>query len=115
VKRLFLLKSILTGLAGLALAAVVFRFWKGLGLSTGLHDYAPWGFWNGIKIALVALSGGGFTLAGLVHVFHLNQFKPVLKATVLTAFLGYTTFVIFLMLDIGLPAVVFPLRLKTRT
>jgi len=103
MKRLFIIKSILTGFAGFALAAVIMRFARGLGFTTGLNDYAPWGYWNGLKIAMVALAGGGFTLAGIVHVFHLYQFKPVLKTTVLTAFLGYSTFIIFLMLDIGLP------------
>ena len=87
--RVHVVKGILWFLVGLAVPVAVVRFINGLGATTNLSDTTPWGFWIGFDVmAGVALAAGGFVVAGTVYVFHLKEFKPILRPAVLTAFLG---------------------------
>ena len=89
-------------LAGIV--STVVRFTQGLGASTNLSDQFPWGIWIGFDILCgVGLAAGGFVVAGAVYVFNLDQYKPILRPTVLTAFLGYILVVFALMFDLGKP------------
>jgi Ni/Fe-hydrogenase subunit HybB-like protein len=93
---------LLTWLAGL-IAAIV-RFSRGLGAATNLSDKFPWGLWVGFDvISGVGLAAGGFTIAAAVYVFHVKRFYPVLKPTILTAFLGYLLVIVGLLFDVGRP------------
>ena len=97
-----------TYLFGAILAAgavvTVLRFWKGLGAVTNLSDRFPWGLWIGFDVLCgVALAAGGFTITAAVYVFNLKRFKPIVRPTVLTAFLGYTLVAVGLMYDLGKP------------
>ena len=83
--------------------ALVLRFTRGLGASTNLSDEFPWGLWVGFKLFSVALAGGGFTLAAVVHIFNLKRYRPVLRPMILTAFLGYSMFICSLIIDLGRP------------
>jgi Ni/Fe-hydrogenase subunit HybB-like protein len=83
--------------------SLVFRFARGLGASTNLSDEFPWGIWIGFKLFAVALAGGGFTLAAVVHIFNLKRYRPVLRPMILTAFLGYSMFICSLIIDLGRP------------
>jgi Ni/Fe-hydrogenase subunit HybB-like protein len=83
--------------------SLVIRFVRGLGASTNLSDEFPWGIWIGFKLFAVALAGGGFTLAAVVHIFNLNRYRPVLRPMILTAFLGYSMFICSLIIDLGRP------------
>jgi len=83
--------------------AAIIRFAGGLGVGTGLNDTTPWGLWIAFKLGFVALAGGGFTLAGLVYIFHLETFRPILRRAILMAMLGYSSFVVSLIFDLGLP------------
>ena len=85
------------------LYSLVFRFTHGLGASTALNDAFPWGLWVGFKLFAVALAGGGFTLAAIVYIFNISQYRPVLRPMVLTAFLGYSMFIVSLIVDLGRP------------
>ena len=85
------------------LYAVIFRFAFGLGASTNLNDAFPWGIWIGFKLFAVALSAGGFTIAGAVHIFNIQRYRPVLRPMVLSAFLGYSMFILSLLIDLGRP------------
>lgn len=83
--------------------ALILRFARGLGASTNLSDEFPWGLWVGFKLFAVALAGGGFTLAAVVHIFNLKPYRPVLRPMILTAFLGYSAFICSLIIDLGRP------------
>lgn len=101
--RLTFWKLILGGILLLGAYSLVLRFFRGLGASTNLSDAFPWGLWVGFKLFSVALAGGGFTLAAVVHIFNLRRYRPVLRPIILTAFLGYSMFIVSLIIDLGRP------------
>jgi Ni/Fe-hydrogenase subunit HybB-like protein len=97
-----------TWLFGFILAAAsvvtVLRYWKGLGAVTNLSDRFPWGLWVGFDVLCgVALAAGGFTITTAVYVFNLKRFQPIVRPTILTAFLGYILVAVGLMYDLGKP------------
>jgi Ni/Fe-hydrogenase subunit HybB-like protein len=82
--------------------ATLLRFVRGLGASTNLSDAFPWGIWVGFDVMCgVMLAAGGFTLTAAVYIFNLKKFKPIVRPTVLTAFLGYQLVVVALLFDLG--------------
>lgn len=82
--------------------ATIFRFLRGLGASTNLSDAFPWGLWIGFDVLCgVMLASGGFTLTAAVYIFNLKNFKPIVRPTILTAFLGYLLVVVALFFDLG--------------
>jgi len=87
-------------LAGLY--ATIIRFTQGLGASTNLNDAFPWGLWIGFDVLCgVMLAAGGFTITAAVHILNLERFKPIIRPTVLTAFLGYLLVIVALLFDLG--------------
>jgi Ni/Fe-hydrogenase subunit HybB-like protein len=85
-------------------AVTVLRFARGLGAVTNLSDAFPWGLWIGFDILCgVGLAAGGFTVAATVHIFHLDSYRPILRPTILTAFLGYLMVILALAFDLGRP------------
>ena len=97
------IKDTLWVIAVVGAVAAILRFFLGLGSSTGLNDTTPWGLWIAFKLCFVAIAGGGFTLAAMVHIFHLETFRPILRRAILIAFLGYGSFIVSLIFDLGLP------------
>jgi Ni/Fe-hydrogenase subunit HybB-like protein len=80
------------------------RFFKGLGASTNLSDEFPWGIWIGFDaLCGIMLAAGGFTLMAFVYVLNLEKYKPIARAALITAFLGYLLEVFALMFDLGKP------------
>lgn len=96
-------KDILWAISLAGLLAAILRFGLGLGATTGLNDASPWGLWIAFKLGFVALSGGGFSIAAMVYIFHLESYRPVLRRAILLALLGYSSFVVSLIFDLGLP------------
>jgi Ni/Fe-hydrogenase subunit HybB-like protein len=97
-------KAVATVLIGLGLVAAVQRYMMGLGATTNLADTFPWGLWIGMDILVgVGLAAGGFTIAAIVYLFNMKRFHPILRPTVLTAFLGYLLVICGLMVDLGRP------------
>lgn len=97
-------KDILWIGATVGLVAAVARFGRGLGATTALNDAKPWGLWIGFDVmAGVALAAGGFTIAAVVYIFHLEKYRPILRPAILTAFLGYGAVIVGLLCDLGLP------------
>jgi Ni/Fe-hydrogenase subunit HybB-like protein len=84
--------------------ATYVRFTQGLGPSTHLSDQFPWGIWVGFDVLCgVMLAAGGFTLTAAVHIFNIKRLHPIVRPTVLTAFLGYVLVSVALMFDLGRP------------
>ncbi|HEX6895446.1 MAG TPA: Ni/Fe-hydrogenase cytochrome b subunit [Bryobacteraceae bacterium] len=84
--------------------ATFIRFTRGLGQATNLSDQFPWGIWVGFDVLCgVMLAAGGFTLTAAVHIFNLKRLQPIVRPTVLTAFLGYLLVSVALMFDLGRP------------
>lgn len=93
---------ILLALAGLY--ATWLRVMYGLGGATNLSDKFPWGIWIGFDILCgVGLAAGGFTLVAVVHIFNIKRYHPILRPSILTAFLGYVLVVFALLYDLGRP------------
>jgi Ni/Fe-hydrogenase subunit HybB-like protein len=102
--RLTFWKSVAIVFISLGVIAAVERYSMGLGATTHLVDTFPWGIWIGFDILVgVGLAAGGFTIAATVYLFNIERFKPILRPTVLTAFLGYVLVIAGLMVDLGRP------------
>jgi Ni/Fe-hydrogenase subunit HybB-like protein len=97
--------TVVGGALALVLAGItVVRFTKGLGAVTNLSDQFPWGLWIGFDMLVgIGVAAGGFAVAAAVHVLHLDDFKPILRPTILTAFLGYLFAILALLMDLGRP------------
>src|SRR5512138_1659475 len=84
--------------------ATYLRIRYGLGGSTNLSDRFPWGIWIGFDVLCgVALAAGGFTISAVVYIFHIEKYRPIIRPTILTAFLGYSLVIVGLMFDLGRP------------
>ena len=80
------------------------RFFHGLGASTNLSDRFPWGQWIGFDVLCgVGTAAGGFTLAAVVYVFHLERFRPIIRPAILIAFLGYARVGSTMLFEVGRP------------
>jgi Ni/Fe-hydrogenase subunit HybB-like protein len=102
--RLSVWKGVFYLLVATGLVLTVVRFTRGLGSVTNLSDEFPWGLWIGFDVLCgVGLAAGGFTIATVVHVLNLKRFAPILRPTILTAFLGYLLVVVALLFDLGRP------------
>jgi len=102
--RVHVVKSILWGLVGLAVAVAISRFFFGLGATTNLTDATPWGLWIGFDVmAGVALAAGGFVITAVFYMMRRKEFHPMVRPAVMTAFLGYVAVILSLMVDLGLP------------
>lgn len=86
----------------IAAAAAIYRFINGLGSVTNLSDEWPWGLWIGFDLLCgIALAGGGFSTALIVHVLHKEKYLPIARAALLTSLIGYIIALVSLFLDIG--------------
>lgn len=88
---------------GAGLVCLWVRLTQGLGEVTNLSDRYPWGLWTGFKLSGVMLAGGGFVVTLLVYVFGSERFRPLARPAIVTAFLGYLSFVMALLCDLGRP------------
>ncbi len=97
-------KAVFLALMAAGFYATIVRFTQGLGRSTNLNDQFPWGLWIGFDVLCgVMLAAGGFTLTAAVHIFNIKRLHPIMRPTILTAFLGYVLVCVALMYDLGRP------------
>lgn len=97
-------KLVLWLITGFAAAVGLNRFIFGLGATTNLTDSTPWGLWIGFDVmGGVALAAGGFVMTAIFYIMKREEFHPLVKPAVLTAFLGYLAVIFGLMFDLGLP------------
>jgi len=102
ISHLTFWRVLLIGVLAVGLYSTFVRFFYGLGASTSLNDAFPWGIWIGFDVMSgVALAAGGFTISAVVYIFGIERFRPIVKPTILTAFLGYGLVVIGLFFDLG--------------
>lgn len=95
-------RVILLLLAAAGIGIAIFRLVTGLGVVTNLTDEWPWGLWIGFDVLTgVALAGGGYGTALIVHVLHKDYFHPIARSAMLTSLLGYLLVMAGLFLDIG--------------
>ncbi|MBM3324295.1 MAG: Ni/Fe-hydrogenase cytochrome b subunit [Calditrichaeota bacterium] len=87
-----------------AAAIAVHRYIHGIGSVTNLTDASAWGLWIGIDILSgIALAAGGFQIAAAVYIFGQKKFRPIVRMSILTAFMGYLMFIAGLLVELGRP------------
>lgn len=96
-------RPIATILIGTGVLAAVARFTLGLGATTNLTDEFPWGLWIGFDFLGIGLAASGFTIVAAVHLFHADEYEPIVRPAILTAFIGYLLVVLVLIIDLGRP------------
>jgi Ni/Fe-hydrogenase subunit HybB-like protein len=104
-------KSLITPwrvIAGLIFAvgavATYVRFVMGWQAATHLSDGQPWGIWVGVStLCGVGLSAGGFAIAAAVYLLGMERYRPISRAAVMIAFLGYVTVCAGYAWELGLP------------
>ena len=95
---------ILLTLMGIAFVVAMMRYAFGIGVISDLSYSYPWGFWISFDLFTgVAISSGGFLMAGTVYILRIKEFEPLLRPSVLTAFIGYVMVAIALLVDLGQP------------
>jgi Ni/Fe-hydrogenase subunit HybB-like protein len=70
---------------------------------TNLTDQIPWGLWITIDLSAIALGAGAFTLSAVVYLFGLKRLQAIVRLAVFVGFIGYTTALLTLVMDIGRP------------
>jgi len=102
--RIGLFPLVLAILAGVAFVIAMLRFTYGIGAISNLNNAYPWAFWVSFDLFTgIAISSGAFILASIVYIFELEEFRPLLRPTLLTGLLGYIMEIIALMVDLGHP------------
>lgn len=86
--------------AGVVCGVLVFV--RGLGL-TNLSDQVPWGLWIALDLSAISLGAGAFIMSAVVYLLNIKRFLPMARIAVLGGFLGYSSAMFALALDIGRP------------
>lgn len=95
-------RLVLAAIAGLSILTMLVRFVTGFGMVTNLSDEWPWGLWIAFDVLTgVALAGGGYSTALIVHILHRDKYHPIARGALLTSLLGYILVMLGLFLDIG--------------
>jgi Ni/Fe-hydrogenase subunit HybB-like protein len=80
------------------------RMAHGAGSSTHLGNELPWSLVMGLNVFCgIAIAAGGFTVAASVYVLNLEEYKPMVRASLVTSFLGYLVAVLGFLSDQTLP------------
>jgi Ni/Fe-hydrogenase subunit HybB-like protein len=95
-------RLVMLALALLGIGVILVRFLTGFGLVTNLNDDWPWGLWITFDVLIgVALAGGGYFTALIVHVLHQDRYLPISRSAMLTSLIGYLLVLAGLGVDIG--------------
>ncbi len=95
-------RGVLLAFVCLGAGSALYRLVFGLGAATNLSDRWPWGLWVWWDVLTgVALAGGGYSTALLVHFLGRDRWKSVERGALLTSFLGYLMVCAGLFLDLG--------------
>lgn len=87
-----------------SVAILVVRFAYGLGAVTNLDQRFPWGLWIGFDVLTgVAFAGGAYIVTFLVYILRMEQYRSIVRVTVLNGFLAYVFYAGALLIDLGRP------------
>ena len=104
MNRVNIFKSILWAITGAAIAFGATRMLFGLGAVSNLSDATPWGIWKGLNVVPgIALAAGGFVVTAIIYIMRREEFHNYARVAVLLAFLGYITAATALVVELGLP------------
>lgn len=104
MRRVTMFKSILWAILGMGIASGITRMLFGLGAITNQSDATPWGIWKGMNVIPgIALAAGGFVITALIYVMRREDLHRYAKISVLMAFLGYLSAATALVVELGLP------------
>ncbi|MEW6286127.1 MAG: NrfD/PsrC family molybdoenzyme membrane anchor subunit [Chloroflexota bacterium] len=102
--RIGTLPLILILFMAIAFVVAMMRYAFGIGAISDLSYSYPWGFWISFDLFTgVVISSGGFLMAGTVYILRIKEFEPLLRPSILTAFLGYIMVAVALLVDLGQP------------
>jgi hydrogenase maturation protease len=100
--RMTRIRIALLAVFGLGAGVIVYRLIYGLGAATNLSDGWPWGLWVWWDVLTgVALAGGGYSTALMVHFLGRGRWREVERAAFLTSLIGYLMVCAGLVLDLG--------------
>ncbi len=89
-------------IAAISVAVILFRLVTGFGMVTNLSDDSPWGLWIAFDVLTgVALAGGGYFTAIIVHILHRDKYLSIARSALVTSLFGYLLVMGGLFLDIG--------------
>jgi len=88
----------------IAIPLVLIRYIEGIGSLGESSNDTPWGSLIGFNVLSVeALAAGGYTICSAVYIFRMKRYYPFVRAAILSAFIGYFTVVVALLIDLGRP------------
>lgn len=76
--------------------------WYGLQV-THMTNNVPWGLWITVDLSAIALGAGAFSLSTIAYIFRVKSFERIARIAVFVGFVGYTSAMIALLMDIGRP------------
>jgi Ni/Fe-hydrogenase subunit HybB-like protein len=104
IKKITLWRAITVTLMLVGAYAWFLRFAVGWRATTNMTDAQPWGVWVAVgTLCSIGLSAGGFAIAAAVYIMGMERYRPILRAAVLIAFLGYSSACVGYLYELGLP------------
>ncbi|MCB9419632.1 MAG: polysulfide reductase NrfD [Ardenticatenaceae bacterium] len=94
--------AILLAMIGVGVTGMYRTLTQGLQV-TNLSDRVPWGLWITHDLSAIGLGAGAFTFSAVVYLFRIKRFEPIARTAVFVGFLGYTSAMLALAMDIGRP------------
>ncbi len=95
-------------ISAIGIGLIIWRFWVGLGVSTGMNDGYPWGIWIAFDVVSgTALACGGYALALTVYIFNRGHYHPLVRPAILTSALGYSVAAVAIVVDVGRPWLIY--------
>jgi len=79
----------------------IYRLVVGLGPTTNMNDYYPWGIWITIDLFLIPVAGSAFTISWLSYFLGREKYHSIIRPAVLAGLVGYGIVAALLFLDIG--------------
>jgi len=91
----------LIALALFGIGLSIYRLVVGLGPTTNMNDYYPWGIWITIDLFLIPVAGSAFTISWLSYFLGREKYHSIIRPAVLAGLVGYGIVAALLFLDIG--------------